>query len=211
MRCLRKLILGRDNDVLDVIPQLVCAQSWLWSGAIGARAGSMLLIWLGRCTVSGWCGLRCRRRWILWLTLHAWLVDCMFSVRSGDTYVVHGIGLLRWRSLLVLWRRLAVRHTGLLRSGPESGRRRRVPVRLRCRSASVEQKRLSALTGLLSLKCRGPNLDQGVFDGLDNVGRKHGSGVNGTRDRLLPRLQHLIHLAAGLGIDCCIGTHEYLV
>lgn len=113
---------------------------------------------------------------------------------------------------MVLWRRgLAVRGSGLLRPGPETRRRGSAPVRLGYRSAPIEQKRLPALTSLLSFKCRSPNLDQGVLDGLDNVGRKHGSGVNGTRDRLLPRLQHLIHLAARLGIDGRIGTHEYLV
>lgn len=70
---------------------------------------------------------------------------------------------------------------------------------------------LAAHLLLLCLKRRRPRLDEGIFYRTHNLGWEDGARVQGTRHGLLPRLEHLIHLAARGVIDRCIGLHEGLI
>lgn len=64
---------------------------------------------------------------------------------------------------------------------------------------------------LLGLECVGPRLDEGVLNGADNIRRKDRPRVDGARHRLLPCLEHLIHLPPRGHIDGRVGVHEGLI
>lgn len=92
-----------------------------------------------------------------------------------------------------------------------------VVMRVGCPRTSHGCRRTSSATiqhivaGLLLLQCGRPGLDECTLDAASDLGGKHGTSVEGTRNRLLPRLQHLIQLASSLRIDQRVRIHEGLI
>jgi hypothetical protein len=60
----------------------------------------------------------------------------------------------------------------------------------------------------MGLNERSLGLDQCIFNRTCDFGREHRSGVYRSRDRLLPSLQHLIHLPPYTVINQSICLHE---
>jgi hypothetical protein len=79
------------------------------------------------------------------------------------------------------------------------------------RAPATEKLLLASHAVLVGLKSCRPGLDQSVLDRTHNIRWKHRPGINRTGHRLLPRLQHLIHLAPGRMVDERVGIHEDLI
>lgn len=65
--------------------------------------------------------------------------------------------------------------------------------------------------GLLLLESGCSRFDQGTLNAARNIRREDRSCVQRPRNRLFPRLEHFIQLAASLRVDQGVGIHERLV
>ena len=66
-------------------------------------------------------------------------------------------------------------------------------------------------SGLLMLQSSGACFDQGVLDIASDLRRENRAGVEGSRHRFLPRLEHLIEFATSHRVDQRICVHKRLV
>lgn len=78
-------------------------------------------------------------------------------------------------------------------------------------SPSTHDILLASDMGLLVCEESRAGLDQGIFDVARNLWWKDRARVQRARNRFLPRLEHLVQLAARLSIGECVGVHEGLI
>lgn len=76
-------------------------------------------------------------------------------------------------------------------------------------TAAIEN--IATASGLFLLQGGCTGLDEGALDIPSDFGREDRARVQRTRDRLLPRLQHLVQLATSLSIDQGVRIHKGLI
>lgn len=64
---------------------------------------------------------------------------------------------------------------------------------------------------LLLLEGRSPGLNQSILNTACDFSGKHRPGIQRSRNRFLPSLQHFVKFLPSLGINKRIGVHEGLV
>jgi hypothetical protein len=130
------------------------------------------------------------RRQLSWVA-----VGCTISIRRLAWIRVSV--LLRWSGT---WRRrcLAIGHS---RRGGGGGRG----------NGPSTSQALLLCPSMLCLKRIRPCLEESILDGPDDIRRKHRSCVDGSWDRLLPRLEHFVHLPSRGVVHHSVGIHKSLI
>lgn len=137
------------------------------------------------------------------------LSSCQNKTRSSP-YLMVGLLLLLRHGCSVGTMSISTWIRRLVERGPGIGGSWRGPIARHSRSRATTA-HLGAHLLLLCVQSRRPRLQKSVLDGPHNIWRKDGCCVDGSRHRLLPRLQHFLELLSSPLIDRGVHIHERLV